>query len=354
MPETRQTGVPPVLRDRDIFEDREGRVYVTLGYIQPRDRVIALLKYVQDRGGKWKSGGRIYRRVFWGGVDSVVDGISMLPSDYVTIDSHFGTRLVEPPREAIAKYYSPESKLQGILKDGPKDRLEGYAARAAQILNSVLDIPLENLGIAGSILWSAHSPKYSDVNMNVYGLKASTTLSKSYDRLAKNHDSIRLRRLDEWSRAMERVRSRVPVLVRSDLENMFRRRNAICVDDMSIGITPVLLPDEAPITHGSERYEAVLHKPVQMKVTIGDSTYGAFNPALYLVDAEPNDALEGVEISRVLVYDGAFTGLFRKGDRVEVSGVPQSVSSPDGEVMQYQLMVGTKAGSGREYMRFID
>lgn len=354
MSETGAAAVPPVLRDRDVFKDSDGRVFVTLGYIQPDDRVLSFLKYTKDPEGKWTSGESRYRRVFWGGVNSVIEGLSMLPSHYTTLDPHFDTELVEPPRDTISRYYRPESRLQGIMERGPEDRLEEYAQRAAIALTSTLNIPLERLGVAGSILWSAHNPEFSDVNMNIYGLKESHMLLNSYNRLARDHDDIHLRRLDDWTRAIARVQSRVPVLTRGDLQNLFERRNAVCIDDQCIGITPVLLPNEAPIQHGTERYEAILHEPVRVRMTIEDSTYGPFNPALYWVNSEPIDVLGNNKISRVLVYDGAFSGLFRNGDRVEVSGVPQTVQSPNGQITHYQMMVGTKVGSRKEYIRFVD
>lgn len=345
---------PPVLRDRDIFQDYEGRVFVTLGYIQPEDRVLSFLKYTKHPEGKWRSGGLRYTRVFWGGVESVVDGLSLLPSQYIAFDSHFRTELVEPPRSMLSKYYRPETRLRGIIENGPADGLEAYVERAGIALNRTLGIPLEKLGVAGSILWGAHNPDYSDVNMNIYGLQDSHRLLKAYDQLAISHDDIRLREPSDWRRAMERVRSRIPVLTQVDLERLFKRRKAICIENRCIGITPVLLPEEAPIRHGTERYEATLNESVLVRATVTDSTYGQFTPSLYEVDSEPTSILGGDRIERVLVYDGAFSGLFDEGDHVEISGVPQTVLSQAGQVTCNQIMVGTKTGSGKEYIRFLD
>ena len=38
--------LPNRVRDRDIFRDKQGRMFVTLGYIQPPDRILSFLKYV--------------------------------------------------------------------------------------------------------------------------------------------------------------------------------------------------------------------------------------------------------------------------------------------------------------------
>ena len=332
------------MRDRDIFQDSEGRVFVVLGFIQPSDRVLSFLKYVRDPEGRWSSEGIRYRRLFWGSVDSVTEGFPELPSEYITKDPHFETLLIEPPLSAVARHFRPEKRLQEILNRGPQDRLETYVKRAATAIHDVLGIPLENIGVAGSILWGAHNPE-SDVNMNVYGLKYSRLLSESLDRLSEL-DGFELRKLPDWRRAMERVRSRIPVLSETDLENLFSRRQAFCIDGQCIGTTPVVPPEEAPIQYLSERYRTISDTPERVEAVIEEDRYGLFSPAVYAVDAEI--------ANRVMVYDGAFSGLFKRGDAVEVSGALQKIIAPDGSTTGHHLIVGTKSGSGKEFIRFME
>ncbi|MHA2353125.1 MAG: hypothetical protein ACXABX_08410, partial [Candidatus Thorarchaeota archaeon] len=63
--------------------------------------------------------------------------------------------------------------------------------------------------------------------------------------------------------------------------------------------------------------------------------------------------IDGESVSRILVYDGAFGGLLRIGDRVEVTGTLQRVVPTNGGSSFYQIMVGTKSGAGKEYIRLI-
>jgi predicted nucleotidyltransferase len=160
-------------------------VFVVLGYIQPSDRILSFLKYVPDPAGKWISGDIRYRRIFWGSVTSTVEGMSILPADYMVEDPHFGTELMEPPREVISKYFKPELRLGEILDEGPKDTLEEFVHRGATSLHDTLGIPFDDIGVAGSILWKGHEPGHSDVNMNIGNFTITTKLSE-----------IRLRGLD--------------------------------------------------------------------------------------------------------------------------------------------------------------
>ena len=341
--------LPDRVRDRDIFRDHENRLFVVLGYIQPPDRVLSYLKYVPDEDGIWMAGGTRYRRAFWGSVESTVEGMATLPKSYITEDNHFQTQLIELPRDMLKEYFRPEQRLTEIL-ESPHDSLEDTVKRAAETLHDELEIPLSALGIAGSILWKGHDVVRSDINMNIYGFNHAWTLSDNFERVEELCDWARLRNPDEWSHAIERVSNRIPSLRQTDLHALFSRRRALCIDERCIGITPVLHPEEAPIPHGSESYVTQAAEPMTFNMTIENAEYGLFHPAIYEIFPI---TYGGGTISRIMVYDGAFGGLFVEGDSVEVSGTPQRVTTADGEDEFYQVMVGTKTGSGKEYIRFV-
>jgi predicted nucleotidyltransferase len=313
-------------RDRDIFRDHQKRLFVVLGFIQPLGRVLSYLKYVPDRAGTWRTIDQNYRRIFWGSVDSALEGISILPENYTIMDSHFGAKLVEPPHDAIAGWYSPEKRLKEIITS-PCDNLEELTKMAAEFLHDETGIQFDSLGIAGSILWKGHSPDRSDINMNIYGFKQAWNLFEKYKCLDDSNSQARLRSLPEWKHAIKRVSDRIPVLRQSDLDALFARRNALCIRDRCIGITPVLYPDEAPIIHGSESYTTTNHEPDIFRTTIENVDFGIFHPAVYGIAPIAHDEST---ITRIMVYDGAFGGLFRVGDSVEVSGTLQKVITSDG------------------------
>jgi predicted nucleotidyltransferase len=278
-------------------------------------------------------------------------GMSILPPAYLVEDSHFGTELMEPPREVVSKYFIPELRLREIIDEGPNDSLEELVRQAATGLYDSLDIPLDDIGVAGSILWKGHHPGHSDVNMNIYGFDNSWKLHDNYEVVRDLTEGSRLRELPDWKHAILRVQSRVPVMRTEDLQNLFTRRKALCLDSMCIGITPILRPEEVPIQHGSESYESLSTEPIKIVMNIESTDYGLFHPSIYEGRSETLDIIEGERVSRILVYDGAFGGLLRPEDRVEVTGILQRVTRGD-EVL-YQIMVGTKNGAGKEFIRLV-
>ncbi|MHA1577661.1 MAG: hypothetical protein ACTSU3_09905 [Candidatus Thorarchaeota archaeon] len=341
--------------DRDIIQDTEGRIFVVLGYIQPENHVLAFPKYIPDPEGKWATSNQRYRRIFWGGVDSVSKGMEVIPQNYLKDDSHFGTTLVEIPIDCIAEHFRPENRLKELLSEGYDDHLEEFVVKMAESLHETLDIPFENLGIAGSILWKGHNPAFSDINMNIYGFDQSWLLQENYEKVAEENSHIRVRAASEWSNSISRILERTPVVTKEDLQRLFTRRKAFYFNEQCIGITPVLRPSNIPITHQNETYTSLSSSPTRITMDIEIVEYGLFHPGLYEGYSKPLPELGGAVITRIMVYDGAFTGLLLSGDRVEVSGVIQKVVSAtesDSEPF-YQIMVGTKNGAGREFIRLL-
>ena len=184
--------------------------------------------------------------------------------------------------------------------------------------------------------------------MNVYGFDNSWNLHNNYESVRDMTDGSRLRELPDWENAISRVKSRVPVIQTEDLQNLFTRRKALCLDSMCIGITPILLPDEVPIQHGSESYVSLSAEPITITMDIESTDYGIFQPAIYEGESEPLDIIERERVSRILVYDGAFGGLLRPEDKVEVTGTLQRVTR--GNEILYQIMIGTKNGAGQQHV----
>jgi predicted nucleotidyltransferase len=343
-------------RDRDIIVDLDGRIFVVLGYVQPTGRVLAFLKYIPDITGRWQADGERYRRVFWGGVDSVSKGMGLLPARYTVHDPHFNTDLLQVPNPDIDVHLLPEERLNDILRSGSKDRLESSAVAVAEHIQSILSISTGRLGVAGSILWHGHDPSFSDINMTIYGFEDCWHLFRKFSLLGESQGHFRVRAEDDWRHAAARVKTRIPALSGEDLTRLFSRRKALYYGEQCIGITPVLYPGEEPIQYGHESYTDISSDPVRIEMKIGSCDFGLFHPAVYEGTSEPLAITGGRPLQRILVYDGAFTGLLEPGDMVEVVGTVQKVI-PVGSGLSvepfYQVMVGTKQNAGAEYIRLI-
>jgi predicted nucleotidyltransferase len=345
---------PRYARDRDVFHDKQGRVYVAMGHIQPRDRILSFLKYIPDSLGRWRMGDTRYRRLFQSGADNMTKVIRHVPPEFLRKDKHFRTTLVEVPKREVARYFMPEPRLQEIRDRGPQDVLETAALELSEVLNETLEIPLNRLGVAGSVLWKAHDPDQSDVNLNVYGLNESWKLSNGFFEVVRENERVDMKQLNEWALSMSRLFSMIPALTPADTRLLFSRKKLLLYNKRPIGVTPILLADEYPIFHESESYTPITSMPIRVTMDITDDKYGLFMPALYLGESEGIPLIEDEIVTRIMLYAGTFKGLIKTGDKVEVSGVLQRVTSERREFDPfYQMMVGTAGYERKEYIKII-
>ncbi|MGY5874336.1 MAG: hypothetical protein RTU30_01200 [Candidatus Thorarchaeota archaeon] len=345
--------VPDGARDRDVFHDSTGRVYVVLGHIQPQNRILSYLKYIPASDGKWISDKKHYRRIFSFDIESIVKSDNIIPSKYVVDDRHFGMKLLEIPKTDVAKYFSPEIRLSEIVSEGPKDAVEERVRAIADAIHDTLGTSYDVLGVTGSVVWNAHDPRWSDVNLNIYGFENSWLLQDNYEEVTEQTKGICLRTDEGWVRRITRVSSRIPDMSNNDLVKLYDRRTEFSHDGQFITVMPVLYPEEAPIKHGSERFELLTQEPVEVSMDIETVDYGIFQPSVYEGQSEPVGIIDENTVSRILIYDGDFRGMLREGDRVAIMGSIQRVVPHDSEPF-YQVMVGTKSGAGREHIRIID
>ena len=345
---------PRYARDRDVFHDKQGRVYVAMGHIQPREQFLSFLKYIPDSLGRWKTKDERYRRLFSSGSDDVGKGYRYVPPEFLRKDKHFRTTLVEVPRRSVTKYYMPEPRLKEIQERGPLDPLETDALGLATLLNETLEIPFENLGVAGSVLWKAHDPDQSDVNLNIYGLDESWKLNNGFFEVVRQNEHVEMRQLDEWALKMSRLFSKIPALTPADTRLLFSRKKLFHYKNRPIGVAPILLPDEYPIFHGSEFYTPISSMPIRVTMEIHDDKYGLFMPALYTGESESISLIEGEIVTRIMLYAGIFKGLIKSGDKVELCGFLQRVTSRRREFEPfYQMMVGTVGFERKEYLKIL-
>ena len=115
-------------------------------------------------------------------------------------------------------------------------------------------------------------------------------------------------------------------------------------------MTPILRPNEVPIHYSSESYQQVSSLPITVSFEVEDAKYGLFSPSIIKGRSGPIDSINGDIVSRLMVYEGVYSGLTEEGDTLEVAGTLQKVVPKEGDPF-YQLMIGTKSGAGKEYIR---
>ena len=145
---------------------REGLIFTVKGLVHPLDRLIAYLRFIPDSKGDRKRGKASYRRVYR--FEEQREILQYRFPAYINYDPAFGIQLQGVPWQHIRQVYDPCHRLANIRKRGAADPLEENALAFANLLKDTSGVPMESLGISGSLLVRLHRPE-SDLDVIVYG-----------------------------------------------------------------------------------------------------------------------------------------------------------------------------------------
>jgi predicted nucleotidyltransferase len=214
-----------LFRDRDYVETVEGLFFTVVGNVHPPGRVIAYLKYVPSPDGKWGRERRFRRALPYYTVPMLLDTISYLKQNhpqYVAFFEELGIEMSAVPLSMVSRHYRPEERLQEMAR-GPRDELEDAALELAEAIADEAGIPIDDLGVTGSILVKIHQP-FSDIDLVVYGresaLRAREALRELYRDPRRGIEALPRQRLEDL---LER-RQRLFCLSKSDAEVVCARK----------------------------------------------------------------------------------------------------------------------------------
>ncbi|MEA2069840.1 MAG: hypothetical protein U9O98_00965, partial [Asgard group archaeon] len=278
--------------------------------------------------------------------------IKAIEPDYYFHSDMYGVDFLAVPNNRIRKYYYPEKRLQEILqKEEKNDEIESKVAVLARLLAKHLEIPFENMGISGSIIWKGQTEK-SDIDFIIYGNDYARQFNKLFPIIYKKSKKItplpRHKRL-RYEKSMAR-KSGLPEKLTTEYIAKKTWLSVYGKTNLSFAFSP--LPAEIPFEYGESVFKPV--KKVDLSCTIKDISLGQAYPAIYQLSNQR--ILKGEvevppeKIKRILSFEGAFTGYFEEKDKIVVRGLLEEVKKKDSKKPFYQILLGTKECQGDEYI----
>jgi len=311
-----EMSVRPQFMEGDYIETSEGLLFTVKGLLHPKGRVIAYLRYVPDAEGDRRRMGKRYRRVY--DIEETMDHLRRFHPQYVGRVDSLGLTLQTVPWNRIAKVYRPRERLRALMAH-PRTELEGIAARFASDLASESGVPLDEIGISGSILVGLTSPS-SDIDLIGYGEEAGRRMYEALRRLRENLEWI--------SPYDERTVGRVLEARWGDTDLEIERLRGIEIRKTLHGLVCgrdyfVRLVREA------EETEATSSTPlckVRLRAVVAGADDAIFTPCTYHVkDCVLQDAPGHHEVSELVSFRGKFTEQAREGDVIEARGTLEKV-----------------------------
>jgi hypothetical protein len=343
-------------RDRDFIRTKAGFFFCVVGPYHPPDRVIGYVKYVPARSGKWRSKGTHYQRVMRAyTIPNLLETFNLLKTkhpQYLFHSEFYGITMTAVPHIYIAQHYRPEEKLAGVLHAIRNDALQKKLAAFVALLHEKSGIAIEYFGVTGSILLDIHNPRFSDIDLTIYGLQNCLKIKKTLNQLFADSSSLVRRSqgvtLDEWCR--KKV-EHFPLSI-EDARRLYERKWSIGLfNGVPFSIHPVKIENEL-----TERYGDKTFRPegqVVIRAKIADDRESMFLPCVYKVRNVRvlEGKQDGSRISEVVSYESLYDSLAETGEEISVKGKLESVHDNRDEREYYRVLVGSPEGKGKEYIK---
>ncbi|MFX0054677.1 MAG: nucleotidyltransferase domain-containing protein [Candidatus Hermodarchaeota archaeon] len=301
------------------------------GVIHPKERIIAYLRYIQDKHGDRQSrSGTRFRKVY--NLKEREEILHREYPQYLWLDENRGRQFQAVPRDRVSFVLSPIDGLRQLLDMGTHvTGLERASLTLAELLVELGGIEWSDVGLTGSQLVGLSSQK-SDIDLVVYGSEPArrihSVLRDKFDSFAgleryhgirlKKHVQFRWDRHNQWEEALQKIESK------KVLQGLFRSYDFF--------IRMVKLPDE--IEH---MYEDLIirDKGIQtVKCVVLDDTDSIFTPCIYTIESDMTN------LQRLISFRGRFTEQVFAGESVEARGRMETVTNVNTDESFTQLVLG--------------
>jgi len=343
-------------RDRDFIQTKEGFFFCVVGPYHPADRVFAYVKYVPAKTGKWRDERTSYERVMRAyTIPDLLETFKLLKTKYqhyLFRSGIYDVTMTAVPHDFIQEHYKPEEKLAQILNTTERDSLQTKLVNFVSLISEKCGVALNNFGVTGSILLDIHNPKFSDMDVTVYGLQNSLmvrqALIKAYSDPDSKVERFRHAVLQDW--CTKKVKH-FPLDL-EDAERIYERKwNLGIFDGVMFSVHPTHLEEEL-----AERYGDKTFRPkgqVKLQATVADCSESLFLPCVYKVDDVKivNGGGVDVEIQEVASYESLYDGLAEIGEQILVKGKLEQVCDCRNGTEYYRVLVGSPEGEGEEYIK---
>ena len=333
-------------KDRDFLRTQEGMFFCVTGYLHPPDRYTAYLKYSPASDGKWEDDVTAYRRELpYYHVRNVAKTIRYLEDcfpEYVHYCPVRDLQFSMVPEGRVAKYYLPEMRMQEIL-DAPQDPLEKQVRGLARDMMGAAAIDQSELGITGSVLIGLHDPRFSDIDLTVYGLGNARRLRAALrERGIPSARPLDDDRIAAWSKG---IAERFPLTVEQAEHVAKRRWNYGTYDGRYFSVHPIRLDEEIDEQYGGHIYRG--EGSALIRATVVDASEALFMPAVYRVRDVRLLAGESAAaaVQEVVSYEGLYRDLADVSTVIEAKGKLETV---DGQPRR--LVIGSTELAGQGYL----
>jgi predicted nucleotidyltransferase len=340
------------LRDRDAIITREGLIFRVFGYTHPPEGYICDLEYApaelfQSKNPKAfrTDGKRVFYKFY---EDEGWHFVKKKFPQHMILHKPLGKKVVGVHKGDIAEVRLPEQALKRLLEAEPKDELIKAMQKVLEATVHATGLSLENFGVFGSLLHGFYHPKFSDIDLIVYGRENLEKIRQTLEELYSDKSSGFSNEFADTSPVKGKL-WRYKNLNREEFVWHQRRKLIYGVfrDEASgrtikVEFEPVKSRSEIKGEDG-ETEKITWMGWIKALLRVKDDLEAPYMPSIYQV--EPLQIVEGRRIGnleRVVSYLEEFRMQAWKGETVYAEGNLEKVETVHGSFHQITLTYGPR------------
>ena len=341
-----------MLRDRDAIVVAEKIIFRVYGYFHPPGGYLCDVEYAPSEIFKSdnpkalrQAGSRVFYKFY---SDEGLRFILQHYPKYTVLYKPLRRKLVGVYERYIREIRKPQLKLQKLLEEAPKDNLLKTLHHVVEIVTRRSGLSSENFGVFGSLLHGFYHPRFSDIDLIIYGSGQLTKLLETLSEFYREQDSP-LRNEFESRESVKNKHWRFLNYSKEEFVMHQRRKMIYAVfhDEESrrkikVEFEPVKEWNEI---HNEYDDDVKITKKGWIKALarVNDDSESPFIPSIYKI--EILKILEGPrvdDIERIISYVEEFRMQAEKGDIVLVEGNLEEVTTPKDNFHQITLTYGPR------------
>lgn len=324
-------------REGDMVENSRGAIFDVKGLVHPHGKVVAFIRYFQNAMGERKRNKVTYEKVY-----SLAKRFEILKEmfpQYIVHDPVFDEILCEVPVQDMKKHYRPFEKFKKLRESSRPDALEAKALHLLNLLVEKTDIPLDAIGISGSILVKLHKPG-SDIDVLIYGSRNCSRVYSVLGQLLKDKSSP----LKSYNK--------------QELVNLFDFRSK----DTAMSFEDFVRTESKKVLQGTflktdyfvrfvkdwnevdEKYGDIQYRNVgytRIEATVIDDSEAIFTPCIYRIANVKFLEGAGCEtVKEITSFRGRFCEQAKLDERVVAQGKIEQVTDTRDNSQHFRLLVG--------------
>jgi len=340
------------LRDRDAIVVDENIIFRVYGYFHPPGGYVCDVEYASSEIFKSnnpralrQAGSKVFYKFY--SDEGLRFTLQHYPK-YTVLYEPLQRKLVGVYERYIREIRKPQWKLQTLLEETPKDELLKALHSVIDMITNRSGLSSKNFGVFGSLLHGFYHPRFSDIDLTIYGSGQLMKLRETLKELYCDRGSP-LRNEFERHEAIENKHWRFLNYSKEEFLTHQRRKMVYAVfHDMESGRQ--IKVEFEPVKEWSEIYNEYDDR---MKITktgwikaiarVEDNSEGPFIPSIYKV--EILEILKGPrvdDVERVISYVEEFRMQAEKDDIVLVEGNLEKVATPKASFHQITLTYGPR------------